>query len=203
MITSPDNNLFIDEQKKTILEWYATKIFKVINKIGEIQGWTTNVKSYDPLTIDLPTKVAHSYVLDLDDGGRHHKFDDLMHLERMMDDELIGLVGRLDCKCQNNASENANEARKQGGRMKVTRDQALYLAEAMLGSETVAVDVDGNEVLRPASPYVRYSIGFVLGENMPSSSDLQQNTTDAQKKRCTAFADLLRGVADAIEGSRK
>jgi hypothetical protein len=59
------------------------------------------------------------------------------------------------------------------------------------------------EVLRPASPYVRYPIGFALGADLPSSSDLQQNSSDGQKRRCTAFADLLRSVADAIEGSNQ
>ena len=37
-------------------------------------------KSYDPLTIDEERKVAHSYVFNLWDGGRHHEYKTLRGL---------------------------------------------------------------------------------------------------------------------------
>jgi hypothetical protein len=34
-------------------------------------------KMYDPMTIDEDKKIAHSYVFDLNDGGRHHSYESL------------------------------------------------------------------------------------------------------------------------------
>jgi hypothetical protein len=42
---------------------------------------------YDPMDIELKEKMAHSYVFDLEDGGRHHPYKDLEHLENMIFDE--------------------------------------------------------------------------------------------------------------------
>jgi len=35
-------------------------------------GGDSHSKSYDPITFE--GKIAHSYVLELDDGGRHHSY---------------------------------------------------------------------------------------------------------------------------------
>jgi len=46
-------------------------------------------KSYDPLTIDLENKIAHSYIFDFFDGGRHHKFNELSEVELWLNMELF------------------------------------------------------------------------------------------------------------------
>lgn len=69
-------------QKECVLEWYAMKIWK-------LEG-PDHHKSYDPLTIE--GNVAHSYVFNLDNGGRHHEFGSLKDLELMLDQELNQVV---------------------------------------------------------------------------------------------------------------
>jgi hypothetical protein len=76
-----------------ILEWFALKIW-VAGEEGsgerEYHG-----KSYDPLKIELDSGgggVAHSYVFNLRDGGRHHGFQSLEELEIALTEELIGVV---------------------------------------------------------------------------------------------------------------
>ena len=74
-----------DEQKKFVLEWFAYKLWEIIEEGGgdpEYYG-----KSYDPLTIE--GNIAHSYVFDLEDGGRHHEFRDFRHLEEMLVNEGV------------------------------------------------------------------------------------------------------------------
>lgn len=44
-------------------------------------------KSYDPLTIE--GNVAHSYVFDLEDGGRHHQFENCVALVDALTNEII------------------------------------------------------------------------------------------------------------------
>lgn len=84
---------FTDEQKAIILEWYAWKIWSALEEgSGEPDYYH---KSYDPMEIDLIEKIAHSYVFDLEDGGRHHPFKNLEHLEEMMDAELIKRIKAL------------------------------------------------------------------------------------------------------------
>ena len=46
-------------------------------------GGESHCKMYDPLTIE--GRVAHSYVFNLQDGGRHHSFETL---EKLADDCL-------------------------------------------------------------------------------------------------------------------
>jgi hypothetical protein len=70
------------------LVWLAQKYYKLLLAIGAQLG---HRKSYDPLTIeyDGDKKIAHSYVFDFEDGGRHHPFRDLEQLEEMLDVEIV------------------------------------------------------------------------------------------------------------------
>lgn len=54
-------------------------------------GGDPHCKSYDPLTIE--GSVAHSYVLDLWDGGRHHKIHN--NLQEIMDKAIQEFKERL------------------------------------------------------------------------------------------------------------
>lgn len=74
-----------DEQKQQVLEYLANKYWKLLLDLGVQDG---HCKSYDPLVIE--GKTAHTYVFDLEDGGRHHTFKDYKDLERMLDEEILG-----------------------------------------------------------------------------------------------------------------
>ena len=71
-----------DDQTEIVLEWYARRILAADLR----KGIDSFDKSYDPLVIE--GNIAHSYVFDLADGGRHHPFGSLEELERMLDKEL-------------------------------------------------------------------------------------------------------------------
>lgn len=73
-----------DEQKEQVLEYLAQKYWKILLDLDIQDGHS---KGYDPLVIEGST--AHSYVFDLEDGGRHHAFKDYAHLEKMLSDELL------------------------------------------------------------------------------------------------------------------
>lgn len=70
---------FTDDQKEMVLEWFAQVLWQGLDEPG-------HCKSYDPLVIEGNT--AHSYVMNLDDGGRHHSFESLHDLEQKMIDEM-------------------------------------------------------------------------------------------------------------------
>lgn len=74
-------------QRKEVLEWYAWKIWRGLEE-GSGDPYYYG-KSYDPLTINRDDHIAHSYVFNFEDGGRHHAYRDLAHLEEMLDKELI------------------------------------------------------------------------------------------------------------------
>ena len=79
--------------KARVLEWYAFKIWVADNEGSGDQEY--GGKSYDPLTIELDTRgggVAHSYVFDFRDGGRHHVFHSLAELEEWLTEEAITSV---------------------------------------------------------------------------------------------------------------
>lgn len=82
-------------QKAQVLEWFAFKVW-----IGDNEGSGDRDyggKSYDPLTIELDTRgggVAHSYVYNFRDGGRHHPFHSLHELEEWLTEEAIQSVRR-------------------------------------------------------------------------------------------------------------
>src|SRR5579884_2824972 len=88
MIERTIDYLPLDEQgKATALEYAANILYQVLCKSGL---WEWGTKSYDPLTIE--GHVAHSYVFDFEDGGRHHPFRDYEHLERMLVDEGVKAI---------------------------------------------------------------------------------------------------------------
>lgn len=67
---------FSKDQKEMVLEWFAHVLWRGLDEPG-------HCKSYDPLIIE--GNVAHSYVMNLGDGGgRHHDFDNLAELEERM-----------------------------------------------------------------------------------------------------------------------
>lgn len=76
----------LTEAQKEIALTYAVRL------IGRIYGdqlwldWNSHCKSYDPLII--ADHKAHSYLMNLEDGGRHHPYTTLAHLEKMIVDEL-------------------------------------------------------------------------------------------------------------------
>ena len=79
------------EEKCNVLEWFARKLWVLLEEGSNEPEW--HHKSYDPLTIE--GGIAHSYVFDLEDGGRHHAFKNLAHLERMLTDEGIRRIREM------------------------------------------------------------------------------------------------------------
>jgi len=75
-----------DDQRSLVLEWFGRKLWNLLMSLGIQDG---SCKSYDPLVVELDTHEAHSYVFDLEDGGRHHPFRDLAHLEAMLEAEAL------------------------------------------------------------------------------------------------------------------
>lgn len=82
-----DDLPFTSEQKMMVLAWFARKLWAID---VEALGNDYCGKVYDPLS--FWEGEAHSYVFDLEDGGRHHKYDSLGHLEAMLVNEIIGEI---------------------------------------------------------------------------------------------------------------
>lgn len=82
-----DDLPFTPEQKMMVLAWFAQKLWDID---VEAMGNDYCGKSYDPLS--FWDGEAHSYVFDLEDGGRHHKYDSLSHLEAMLVNEIVNLI---------------------------------------------------------------------------------------------------------------
>ena len=80
-----------EPQKECVLEWFARKLWIMLEEGSEEPDYYC--KSYDPLRIE--GKEAHSYVFSLGDGGRHHDFKNLAHLEKMLVEEGISSVKTL------------------------------------------------------------------------------------------------------------
>ena len=78
-----DDLPFTEEQKAIVLEWFAMKIKEILQIFDPY--WGDHHKSYDPLVIT--ETVAHSYLFDFKDGGRHHSFKSLTQLERWLVEE--------------------------------------------------------------------------------------------------------------------
>lgn len=72
---------------KNDIESYAHACYELLTELGIQDG---HHKMYDPLTIE--GNVAHSYVFDLEDGGRHHYFNDLGHLRKMILEETANII---------------------------------------------------------------------------------------------------------------
>jgi hypothetical protein len=71
------------------LESYAHACYDIICSLGG----DSHCKMYDPLTIE--GKTAHSYVFDLEDGGRHHTFKNLTQLKEMILKETVDNIKNL------------------------------------------------------------------------------------------------------------
>ena len=66
------------------IEAYAHACYDILLELGIEDGIG---KMYDPLTIE--DKIAHSYVFDLKDGGRHHPFTSLQELKNDILEETV------------------------------------------------------------------------------------------------------------------
>lgn len=75
---------------KADIESYAQACYDLIKALGD---GDEHCKMYDPLTI--VGKTAHSYIFDLEDGGRHHKFKDLNQLREMILKETIERIKEI------------------------------------------------------------------------------------------------------------
>lgn len=71
-------------EKQAVLEWFARRLWVILEN-SRPDGPDWHHKTYDPLIID--GNVAHSYVFNLGDGGRHHDIESLEDLERRLVDE--------------------------------------------------------------------------------------------------------------------
>lgn len=85
---SIDDLPLTEEQKMMVLVWFARKLWILIEEgSGDPEYYC---KSYDPLS--FWDGKAHSYVFDLEDGGRHHEYGSLEHLENMLMSEGINEI---------------------------------------------------------------------------------------------------------------
>lgn len=80
---------FTQKQKEQTIEYLAHQLWFILTELG----MDDHHKTYDPLTID--GHIAHSYVFDLEDGGRHHKFNDIKDLEQSLLKETIQQIKNL------------------------------------------------------------------------------------------------------------
>ena len=71
------------------VEFYAQALWDLLM---ELDG-DGHCKIYDPLTIE--GKTAHSYVFDLNDGGRHHPFKNLEQLRNDLLKEAVEKIKEL------------------------------------------------------------------------------------------------------------
>lgn len=71
------------------VEIYAQACYDIILKLGIQDG---HCKSYDPMTIDTDNKIAHSYVFDLWDGGRHHPYESLEQIKDSVLEETVKCI---------------------------------------------------------------------------------------------------------------
>lgn len=79
-------------QKACVLEWLAQKLEQT--QYAENEDIWQYGKSYDPLTIDVENKVAHSYVMDMADGGRHHSYGNMSDIEHYIFNEFFQEGGK-------------------------------------------------------------------------------------------------------------
>lgn len=71
-------------QKRCVLEWFAFNVLKMTDCLDLCS------KHYDPMFIE--DREAHSYAFNLENGGRHHSYTSLKHLESMILDEGKKLI---------------------------------------------------------------------------------------------------------------
>lgn len=92
MLTNIDELSLTHPQKMAVLEWLAKHLWYVME---ESTDRDYHCKSYDPLTLESRsdgTGVAHSYVFDMWDGGRHHEYTTLTQVEEAMVSEVVGTI---------------------------------------------------------------------------------------------------------------
>ncbi|MHA1280747.1 MAG: hypothetical protein ACTSQ8_26670 [Candidatus Helarchaeota archaeon] len=82
-------------QKECVIEYLAWKLWSILLDLDIQDGHS---KSYDPLVID--EDVAHSYVFDMEDGGRHHSYKNLKHLEEMLYKETLEQIKDKNGFCE-------------------------------------------------------------------------------------------------------
>jgi hypothetical protein len=83
------------KEKEAVLEYLARKLWTILIRTDLMDDYG---KSYDPLIIE--GNIAHSYVFDMEDGGRHHSFKDYKHLEEMlMNDTITRINHALTSPC--------------------------------------------------------------------------------------------------------
>lgn len=78
-----------DLQKANVLEWFARKVWVMIEESSGDPDYYA--KSYDPLTIDLESKEAMSYIFHLETGGTVHPFTNLVEIEDSITKEAINV----------------------------------------------------------------------------------------------------------------
>jgi len=84
-----------DTLKKAVLEWYARKLWDILEQ-GIYQTNDYYGKSYDPLTVE--GNVALSYVftwLSNPPGGVQHEFGSLSELEERLTNGVINIAKRV------------------------------------------------------------------------------------------------------------
>lgn len=98
MLTSLADLDLTPEQQVKVLEWLAYKIWIITEEGSGDRDYYK--KSYDPLTIELDKHLAHSYVFSLSGYGRHHPFESLEDLEKMLVDVAIDRVKEISGSIQ-------------------------------------------------------------------------------------------------------
>jgi hypothetical protein len=87
---SIDDLPFTDEQKRLAMVWMAGVLWDRLG-VGKL-GLDGHSKSYDPLSFTADGRV-HTYVFNLQDGGRHHEFTSFADLESRIIDETAEAIG--------------------------------------------------------------------------------------------------------------
>lgn len=82
-----------DKLSKEFVEGYANACWDVLLALKVVDDYC---KSYDPMTIDEYRKVAHSYIFDLWDGGRHHPYKNLEQIKNGVFNETMDDIVKSD-----------------------------------------------------------------------------------------------------------
>ena len=79
-----------EHQKACVLERLAQRLQKT--KIAKNMDIWQYCKSYDPLDIDVEHKVAHSYVMNMNDWWRHHDFKSMKDIDDCIFNEFFNEI---------------------------------------------------------------------------------------------------------------
>jgi hypothetical protein len=86
--------------KIKVVEWFAMMMLIIKEEHDYTQEGDYGGKSYDPMTIELNRGgggIAHSYVFDMEDGGRHHLFENLEDIPRILVTEVLECITETIC----------------------------------------------------------------------------------------------------------